>query len=92
MEYRAVAARAKEEDDNSSGEGSSEEKTTETAGTVAKELPLSIQVQAMQNFKQSVAKRLKLYNFSFEEMQFMYERREQATLRGRVAFMLLDTL
>ena len=44
----------------------------------------------MQNFKQSVEKRLKLYNCSFEELQFRYERREQADLRGRVTFMLLD--
>ena len=44
----------------------------------------------MQNVKQSVARRLKLSTYSFEELQFRYERREQATLRGRVFFMLLD--
>ena len=90
MEYRAAAECATEEDEKSSGEGSSEDKTPATTGPVAEDVPLSIKVQAMQHVKKSVERRLKLYTCSFEELQVRYERREQATLRCRVGFMLLD--
>ena len=56
----AAAARVTEDAEKSSGEGRGEDTTPATAGSVAEDVPLSIQVQAMQNVKQSVEKRLKL--------------------------------